>query len=59
MDNITRTQFGRIPGSSPVLALLEMLNNWFSALENSNTVIRVSFLDFSKALDLIDLTLKI
>ena len=34
--------------------MLEMLQNWQSALESSNTVIRVVFLDFSKAFALIN-----
>jgi hypothetical protein len=46
-DNINRRQFSGIPGSSPILALLEMLHNWYSAMENSDTVIRVMFLDFT------------
>ena len=53
-ENISRRQFGGIPGSSPVLALLEMLHNWYSAMETLDTVIRVIFLDFTKAFDLID-----
>jgi hypothetical protein len=40
-DNISRRQFGGIPGSSPILALLEMLHNWYSGMENSDTVIHV------------------
>ena len=53
-DNISTRQFGGIPGSSPVLALLEMLHNWYLALDNPDTGIRVIFLDFTKAFDLID-----
>ena len=53
-DNISARQFGGISGSSPVLALLEMLHNWYSAMENPDTVIRLIFLDFTKAFDLID-----
>jgi hypothetical protein len=40
-DNISRRQVGGIPGSSPILALLEMLHNWYSVMENSDTVIHV------------------
>jgi hypothetical protein len=53
-ENINGRKFGALPGSSPVLALLEMLHMWFVALENPNTVIRIVFLDFSKASDFID-----
>ena len=34
--------------------MLEMLHIWFVALENPNTVIRIVFLDFAKAFDVID-----
>ena len=53
-DCLSERQFGRIPRSSSVLALLEMLHTWFVALENPKSVIRIVFLDFSKAFDLID-----
>ena len=53
-DNITTRQFGGIPGSSPILALLEMLHNWYFALDNPDTGTRVIFLNFTKAFDLID-----
>jgi hypothetical protein len=43
-ENISRRQFGGIPGSSPVLALLEMLHNWYSAMETLDTVILVILL---------------
>ena len=54
MDCLSERQFGGIPRSSSVLALLEMLHTWFVALEKSKSVIRIVFLDFSKAFDLID-----
>jgi hypothetical protein len=50
-DNMSRRQFGGIPESSPILALLETLHNWYSAIENPDTVISVMFLDFIIALD--------
>ena len=53
-DCLSERQFGGIPRSSSVLALLEMLHSWFVALEKSKSVIRIVFLDFSKAFDLID-----
>jgi hypothetical protein len=46
-ENVNNRQFGGLPGSSPMLALLEMLHIWFVALENPNTIIRIVFLDFS------------
>ena len=33
-ENINHRQFGGLPGSSSVLALLEMFHMWFAALEN-------------------------
>ena len=53
-DCLSERQFGGIPRSSSVLALLEMLHTWFVALEKPKSVIRIVFLDFSKAFDLID-----
>jgi hypothetical protein len=53
-NKISRRQFGAMSGSSPLLALLEMLHNWYSVMENIDTVICVIFLDFTMALDLID-----
>ena len=35
-------------------ALLNLLHNWYKALEKLKTLIRVLFLDFSKAFDLIN-----
>ncbi len=39
---------------SAVTALLFMLHKWYQAMETSKRVIRVTFLDFRKAFDLID-----
>ena len=52
--NIFPSQYGGLPGSSTTLALLNLLHNWYQALEKPKTVIRVLFLDFSKAFDLIN-----
>ena len=52
-NKISKCQFGGISWSSAVLALLEMLHTWFSALENPQTVMRIIFLDFPRAFDLI------
>jgi hypothetical protein len=53
-DCLSERQFGGIPRSSSVLALLEMLHTWFVAFEKPKSVIRIVFLYFSKAFDLID-----
>ena len=53
-DDISTRQFEGISGSSPLLTLFEMLHNWYLAMENPDAVIRVIFLDFTKAFDLKD-----
>ena len=47
-------QFGGLPGSSAVLALVSLAHKWFSAMEEKEKVVRIIFLDFRKAFDLID-----
>ncbi len=39
---------------SAVTALLFMLHKWYQAMETAKRVIRVTFLDFRNAFDLID-----
>ena len=51
---ISPVQYGGLPGLSTTHALLNLLHNWYKALEKPKTVIRVLFLDFSKAFDLIN-----
>ena len=51
---ISPAQYGGLPGLSTTHALLNLLHNWYKALEKPKTVIRVLFLDFSKAFDLIN-----
>ncbi len=53
-DRISDSQFGGLAGMSAVTALLFMLHKWYQAMETSKRVIRVTFLDFRKAFDLID-----
>ena len=47
-------QFGGLPGSSAVLALVSLAHKWFSAMEEKEKRVRIIFLDFRKAFDLID-----
>ncbi len=51
---VSEAQFGGLPGSSAVLALVRFAHNWYSAMENHGNVVRIIFLDFREAFDLID-----
>ena len=53
-DRISDSQFGGLVGMSAVTALFFMLHQWYQAMETSKRIIRVTFLDFRKAFDLID-----
>ena len=51
---ISNSQYGGLPKSSAVLALVRLLHNWHKAMDETQRVIRIVFLDFRKAFDLID-----
>ena len=51
---ITEAQYGGLPGSSAVHALIYLVHKWCKIMDNPNKVIRIVFLDFRKAFDLID-----
>ena len=51
---ICKEQYGGVTRSSAVLALVQLLHKWSKALELPQLVIRIVFLDFRKAFDLID-----
>ena len=51
---ISDSQFGGVRGSSTVFALLNLIHKWYKAMDIPQRVIRVIFLDFRKAFDLID-----
>ena len=53
-SKICKEQYGGVPRSSAVLALVHLLHKWNKALDLSQRVIRIVFLDFRKAFDLID-----
>ena len=53
-DKISESQFGCIRNSSTSLALLYLIHKWYEAMDTPNRIIRIIFLDFKKALDLID-----
>ena len=54
LPNVTPSQYGGLAGSSTTLALLNLLHNWYQALDQPHAIIRVLFLDFTKAFDLIN-----
>ncbi len=47
-------QFGSMKGCSTIMALIEMFDSWSKASDNPSTQIRILFLDYRKAFDLID-----
>ena len=49
-----KEQYGGVPHSSVVLALVHLLHRWNKALELPQRVIRIVFWDFRKVFDLID-----
>ena len=51
---ISNSQYGGLPGSSTLYALLNLLHNWYRAMDEPQRVIRIIFLDFRKAFDLIN-----
>ena len=59
MDNIIiqeidDKQFGGMAGAGTTGALVEMLHKWYEATDEPGTTVRVLFLDYSKAFDLIN-----
>ena len=54
-DKMDSNQYGGIPGSSPVHALVDLYHHWLEALDSrQRQYIRVLFLDYAKAFDHID-----
>ena len=53
-EEISDSQFGGLAGSSAVLTLVYLVHNWYKSMENTGKVVRISFLDFRKAYDLIN-----
>ena len=51
---ISECQFGGLPGTSAIQALVYLLHNWHMAMDNLGKVVRGTLLDFCKAFDLID-----
>jgi hypothetical protein len=53
-EEISDSHFVGLAGSSPVLTLVYLVHNWYKSMENTGKVVRISFLDFRKAYDLIN-----
>jgi hypothetical protein len=53
-EKISDCQFGGLAGSSAVLTLVYLVHNWYKSMEKTGKVVRISFLDFRKAYDLIN-----
>ena len=51
---ISNSQYGGLPRSSTLYALLNLLRNWYRAMDEPQRVIQIIYLDFRKAFDLID-----
>jgi hypothetical protein len=49
--NVNESQYGGLPGSSAVLALVNLIHKLYLAMETPGRVIRIIFLDFRKAYD--------
>ena len=50
----TVIQFGCVRNRSTTHALLKIMHEWFLASDSSQNIIRVLFVDFTKAFDVID-----
>ena len=53
-DKISSSQFGGLPGTSTIHALIYLLHKWHMAMESPQRIVRITFLDFRKAFDLIN-----
>ncbi len=53
-DDKDVNQFGSVIGRSTTLALVKLFHELFEASDNSNNIIRILFIDFSRAFDVIN-----
>ena len=54
MNTLDPDQYGAIPKSSSVLALISMIHEWSQATDKSGATVRVTLFDYRKAFDLVD-----
>ena len=59
LKSVDNTQYGTIPGSSTVMALISMFHKWLCETDGTGSDVRVLAFDFRKAFDLIDHTILI
>ena len=45
-DKISSSQFGGLPGTSTIHALIYLLHKWHMAMESPQRIVRITFLDF-------------
>ena len=57
LAKIDLNQYGTVPNSSTVHALISMLHNWYKDTVSNGSKVRVVLFDFRKAFDLIDHTI--
>ena len=54
LETIDSNQFGAIPNSSTLHALISMMHTWAQATDGTSSPVRVVCLDYRKAFDLVD-----
>ena len=54
VGKISDSQYGGLPRSSTINALVNLIHKWHKSMDEMQRVIRIVFLDFRKAFDLID-----
>ena len=54
LESINQNQYGGVPTSSVMVALISMLHNWTKATNGTGNLVRVFLFDYRKAFDLID-----
>ena len=57
-EHIDSRQIGSLKGSSTTYCLLDLIHNWLSELDNPGCHLRACFLNFNKAYDRIDHTMR-
>ena len=54
LETINSNQFGAIPNSSTLHALISMMHTWAQATDGTSSAVRLVCLDYRKAFDLVD-----
>jgi hypothetical protein len=57
LKNLDPNQYGTVPGSSTVTALINMVHKWLYETDGTGSVVRVLLFDYRKPFDLIDHTI--